>query len=397
MSESAQSVSSSAAIRHRLFGTSLKPTKQQPDSTSETIPSESQSSETLFSGGVEILDEKHNEHIYASPEEVGQNVWRKRWDAAPELWRQFVSTKSKVFGLTEEEEEKLKRKNKTYVPTPPLSGNGGLGTSLIIGTVGTFSKIVMKALNTVHEYRMELLFNFIEYRDKSQGLLTFSNHQSVLDDPILLAAILPNRILLNPQLMRWGLCSLDICFQNSLVGRTLRLGKAIPIQRRGGIAQPFLRTASGKLSNGDWVHIYPEGRTRQIGMGYAKRGVGKLLAMTYEARRGLPIVLPMYHEGVEQILPQSPETNNLKSAFPKLGKQMFIMTGEPLDLTHIFQRLMPDCIAAGGTATDPPPCIRLYEEVADAMGVTMRLLRAEMRRKVRLDHSIDLGEPYELS
>lgn len=397
MSESAQSVSASAAIRHKLFGTPLRQGKRQPDSHTDRVASESKNGEGSSSGVQQNLEEISDESIYLSPEEVGQNVWRKRWDDSPEEWREFVSTKSKILGLTKKEEEKIESKNKSYVATPPLSGNGGFSTALIIGTVGAFSKIFMKTLNTVHEYHMELLYNFIEYRSKSRGLLTFSNHQSVMDDPFLLASILPSRILLNPDIMRWGLCSIDICFQNALVSRTLRLGKAMPIQRRGGISQSFLRTAADKLSNGDWVHIFPEGRIRQYGMGYAKRGVGKLLAMTFEAHRGLPLVLPMYHEGIEQVMPQGPQSNELQCSVPKVGKQMFVMAGEPLDLTHIFQRLMPACTAAGGTAKDASPCLRLYEEVADAMAVTMRLLRAEMRRKVWLDHSVDLGEPYELS
>lgn len=387
-------MSSAATLRQRLFGPPTRSRKAEtPIDEAKSKHRDSSNPGTEVNGSQEAISEA----IHLSAEEVGQNAWQERWDQAPEDWRDFISTKPKIFGLTGREEEKIRVKNQTYVATPPLSGNGGFGTALIIGTVAAFSKVLMKTLNSIHTYRMEMLYDFIEHRSESRGLLTFSNHQSVMDDPFLLAAVLPPRILLKPDLMRWGLCSLDICFQNSLVSRALRLGKAMPIQRRGGISQSFLRTAADKLSNGDWVHVYPEGRVRQIGMGYSKRGVGKMLAMTFEAGRGLPLVLPMYHEGIEQVMPQLPESNKLESSIPKVGKSLFVITGEPLDLAHIFHRLMPACTAAGGTAIDAAPCLRLYEEVADSMAVTLRLLRAEMRRKVRQDHGVDLGEPYELS
>ncbi|CAN8061554.1 unnamed protein product [Agarophyton chilense] len=197
--------------------------------------------------------------------------------------------------------------------------------------------------------------------------------------------------------MRWGLCSLDICFQNTLISRTLRLGKALPIERRGGVSQRYLTDAGQKLTAGDWVHIYPEGRVSQDGMGYAKRGAGKLLAMAYESCQELPLVLPIYHQGVESVMPQDEETHALQSVIPRVGKKIFVITGEVVDLTHVFERYMPACAEAGGTKGDPKPCLKLYEEVADFMGIAMRLLRAELRQRVRKDYEIDLGDPYELS
>lgn len=394
--QSAHSTSPQAAARWKLFGHGRRSSQKDSESSAGSPASASDGSQT--NAGYSADEDRRAETFDEIPNEAAcRNTWERRWDDSPEEWRDFVSLNQKIFGLTEEEEGKIHAKNKTYVATPPLSGNGGIGTAIIIGTVGTFSKVLMTALNDLRLYRMELLYDAIENRSTAKGLLTFSNHQSVMDDPFLLAALLPSRILLNPSLMRWGLCSLDICFQNSFIGRTLRLGKALPIQRRGGVAQSFLRNAAEKLSNGDWVHIYPEGRVRQKGMGYSKRGVGKLLAMTFEARKGLPLIVPMYHEGIEHVMPQKHDTNTLKHSLPRIGKRMFVLAGEPIDLSHIFHRLMPACADAGGTKTDAPPCLRLYEEVADSMAITLRLLRAEMRRKVRDEEGIDLGEPFEFS
>lgn len=326
-----------------------------------------------------------------------RRIWQQRWNEAPESWRRFVANNKKVFGLTDDEEKKIRTRNETYIETPHLTERARFGTTLIIGAVGAFSKILMTAFNKLHLYNMDALYEAIENQNQTGGLLTFSNHQSVTDDPFLLAAMLPARILLNPDLMRWGMCSLDICFQDALISRTLRLGKAIPIERRGGIAQNFLRDAAEKLTHGNWVHVYPEGRVRQDGIGYSKRGVGKLLAMAYEARQGLPAILPIYHEGAEQVMPQDSETHRLESMIPKTRKTLFAMTGEPVDVGHIFDRLMPACAEAGGTRLDPPPCLRLYEEVADFMTITMRLMRAELRKRVHAEQGINLGEPYEFS
>lgn len=385
MADSAQSLPAHAAAREKLFGTARRTASHSTDG--QASPNSSTSETSTMSSEASLNEDPHST----------RRVWERRWDASPEEWRDFLGTISKEYGLTDREVEKIQTRNRTYVETRSLSGNGGVGTSMIIGTVALFSKVFMTSLNELNMYRMHLLYDAIEKRDPSRGLLTFSNHQSVLDDPFLLAAVLPPRILLNPKLMRWGLCSLDICFQNAWISRTLRLGKALPIERLGGITQQFLQTAGEKLVRGDWVHIFPEGRVRQIGMGYSKRGVGKLLAMYYEAHRGLPLVVPMYHEGVEKVMPQAPDSHALESAIPRTGKRLFIMTGEPIDLTHIFHRLMPKCQEGGGTAVDPPACIRLYEEVADSMAITMRLLRAELREKVRSESAADLGEPFELS
>lgn len=396
MAESARPMASAAAAGKHFLGKAQGAAKKGPEVVAAKDGKESRASRTQESTEKQSshLPSLRNYHYYS---QQLTNVWKQRWEQAPETWRKYVSNAPKEFGFTEEEETKTAINNRTYVETPPLTKCGRVGTTLIISAVGAFSKVLLNGFNTLNMYNMHLLYNAIENRQSSQGLLTVSNHQSVLDDPFLLAAILPPRILTSASKMRWGLCSLDICFQNSLVSRALKLGKALPIQRRGGIAQTFLTDAAEKLSDGDWVHIYPEGRVRQEGMGYSKRGVGKLLTMAYEARRGLPMVLPMYHEGAENIMPQSPGTHELKSAVPRRGQQLFVMTGEPVDVSSIFDKLMPACEAAGGTSTDPLPCLRLYEELADFLGITIRLMRAELRKKVRKDHDVDLGDPYEAS
>ena len=383
MSDSAQSTTSSRTAHSSLFRSSnVSPGQENSKSqtTKDTNPSSPHESSKAYFDSTRF-----------------RAAWQELWDKSPDKWKEFVSNLSKVFGLTEDEEEKIRIRNEKYVPTPPLSDGSQIGTAMIVSAVGAFSKVLLTNFNKLHMYDMDTLYEAIEHRDSQVGLLTVTNHRSVLDDPFLLAAILPRRILLSPDKMRWGLCSLDICFQDALIGRTLRLGKAMPICRRGGLQQPFLRVAAEKLNVGDWVHIFPEGRVRQRGMGYSKRGIGKLLAMTYEAKQGLPVILPVYHQGIENVMPQKVDSNQLESSLPRIGHDVYVMTGKPIHVNHIVDRLMPDCLAAGGTINDPPACIQLYEELADFIGISMRLLRAELREKVRKEQNVDLGDPFELS
>ena len=119
--------------------------------------------------------------------------------------------------------------------------------------------------------------------------------------------------------------------------------------------------------------------------------------MSQESAGQLPILLPMWHAGIERIMPQKVDSNDLESHVPKRGQTMYVFIGEPVDVSHIFDRMMPECQASGGTTVDALPCLKLYEEVADFLGVIMRSLRADARKRLRIENDVDLGAPYEYS
>lgn len=320
--------------------------------------------------------------------------------AAPPGWLEAVRSLPKVYGLTSLERKRIADKNQTFVQPPAPGPGDSLASGIVIGIVGTLGRMLMRGLNTLHAYRMEVLFEAIERRSPDQGLVTISNHRSVADDPFMLGAMLPPRILWRPQVMRWGLCSVDICFQNPLLAHFVTIGKALPIMRGGGVGHPFLFAAADKIIRGDWVHIYPEGRVVQSSIGYLKRGLGKMLTIAYEQRGGsvgLPVVLPMYHEGGENVMPQDQSTNDLLRRIPRVGNRMYAIIGDPVDLREIFEQYMPACARAGGTKSDPAECLRLYEQIADRLALSLRLLRAELRMRVHADHGLFLGDPYEVS
>jgi monolysocardiolipin acyltransferase len=63
-------------------------------------------------------------------------------------------------------------------------------------------------------------------------------------------------------------------------------------------------TRSARLLEGDWVHVFPEGRVNQSGtlLHPLRWGVGKLIAsVTANSPSGLPpLVLPIYHTGRQE-------------------------------------------------------------------------------------------------
>ena len=52
-----------------------------------------------------------------------------------------------------------------------------------------------------------------------------SNHASTLDDPAVVAVLLPWDVVLRPRLMRWSVCSQEICFETPAISSFFGAGK----------------------------------------------------------------------------------------------------------------------------------------------------------------------------
>lgn len=98
----------------------------------------------------------------------------------------------------------------------------------VLAIVGTLSKGFMSLL-TATEIEGQQTLQQAFSRPAEQGMITVSNHTAALDDPLLLAAMMPEGSLLKPELFRWGMCATDRCFKTDLMSAFFRAGKVTTI------------------------------------------------------------------------------------------------------------------------------------------------------------------------
>ena len=182
------------------------------------------------------------------------------------------------------------------------------------GAVQGRSTAVMRVMNTLHFHDRHLWDEAFSH--EGNGVLTFSNHVSLFDDPLLIANLGRTAY---PEL-RWIGADDKNFFGNALKGWVYSAGKVVPLVRGGGLEQPGFDHLLERLKLGDWVHIFPEGgRTRDPNARLKtpfKRGIGKLI------EGALPVALPFYHYGMHQILP-------IGASFPKIGQQVNVYFDPP--------------------------------------------------------------------
>lgn len=58
-----------------------------------------------------------------------------------------------------------------------------------------------------------------------------------MDDPLVIAALLPPNVLLDAKNLRWTLCASDRCFSNPVTTAFFRSVKVLPVARGDGIYQ----------------------------------------------------------------------------------------------------------------------------------------------------------------
>lgn len=208
-------------------------------------------------------------------------------------------------------------------------------------------------------------------RPAGTALLSVSNHIATIDDPHLLASIVPYRTLLHAgREMRWGVCASDVCFRpDSVLSRLADSAKVLPVERHAGVWQRQLDTVVEKLSAGEWVHYFPEGKIRQDGRIHPfQRGVGRLAASVDGTQ-----VLPFYHTGCEIIQPTTPSSDKLFSR-PSFGTEVHVIFGKPVDLSRYL------------SLRSTPPFDRhpelLFEVIAHTLEEEVRGLRDELNRRL---------------
>lgn len=203
---------------------------------------------------------------------------------------------------------------------------GGLPRKTVIMAVGTFAKAVASLLNSTSVDNADTLLNLVRSRPPGVPLITVSNHMSTLDDPVMWG--FKGFPTCNADLQRWVLAAEDICFKNPVLSYFFRLGKCIPITRGGGIYQEHMNEALDRLSNGDWLHTFPEGKVCQEDepIRRLKWGTASLIARAPVT----PIVLPIFHHGFQKVMPEN-YIFGKRPPIPLWKKDIKIIVGEPIE------------------------------------------------------------------
>lgn len=68
-------------------------------------------------------------------------------------------------------------------------------------------------------------------------MLQVSNHVAAIDDPFVIASLLPPNMMLDAHNLRWTLCATDRCFNNPVLSAFFRCVKVLPVSRGDGIYQ----------------------------------------------------------------------------------------------------------------------------------------------------------------
>lgn len=212
------------------------------------------------------------------------------------------------------------------------SRSWALASKLTLGGVGVVSKIWAEWLNRTTVYNREALYKAVEERPANQPLVTISNHHSCIDEPVLWGVLKWRHLVTKNELMRWTLGASDVCFEKEWHAKFFSLGRVVPVVRGEGVYQKSMDFILEKLNAGSWVHMFPEGRVNATHEFIRlKWGVGRLIADC----KVTPIVLPLWHMGMDDVLP------NKSPYIPLVGKKVTLVIGRQLEFSEMLSKLRP--------------------------------------------------------
>jgi len=211
-----------------------------------------------------------------------------------------------------------------------MFGSGGFLRHAILSGVATASRAFLTKYHGLEVQGSEHMSAALQ-RPAGQALITVCNHVSAIDDPLVVANIVPQEYYDKPQSLRWTLCASDRCFKYAALAPLFTAAKVLPVTRGGGLAQTGMRAAEERLAQGDWVHIFPEGtRSRNPErMLPVRKGVGRLVAAAAEGSQHAPLVVPFVHSGMEGVMP-------VGSSLPAFDGKVRVVVGEPIRVDDLL-------------------------------------------------------------
>ncbi len=197
-------------------------------------------------------------------------------------------------------------------------------------TIGTWLGVLfylLKALKVIQ------ILHWERFPWKKQNLIVVSNHPS-LCEPILLPLLFFKDYFFHPfKLSSWSIPDKKNYYDRWYWAWVKP--RIIPIERGNKKAEIKAFFAMKKvLESGGRIVFFPEGGRTFRGEEFfysqkgnkirvLKEGIGLLIAKTN------PTILPIWVEGTEKFLPNSPDPDKLYSTFPKLSEKIIIKIGQP--------------------------------------------------------------------
>jgi hypothetical protein len=228
--------------------------------------------------------------------------------------------------------------DRDYHTNPTLTGR--LWSSLVISGVNALTKVGIYGNNIYADLNNNLIYNSVQTNqnksplsqiDPKVPIITFSNHNSTIDDPFIIVKVHPQ---LSRKNCRWEICGQDICFLTPFLASGFISGRVLPIQRGSGLYQPHFTRLHNLLSNGEWIHLFPEGKV-QFTPNYDgsehelteppsqllpfKWGVGSLVAEAM-LRGQVPKVIPVTHT--------SARCHSRSNGIPKFFTDASVLVGD---------------------------------------------------------------------
>ncbi|KAK2605088.1 hypothetical protein N8I77_007961 [Diaporthe amygdali] len=271
-------------------------------------------------------------------------------------------------------------------------------SAMVMGLTGTLSQGFLNGLNDVQTTGLDNFVRILESREdpfqRQRGLITVSNHISVIDDPVIWG-VLPLRMAFQPWNLRWSLGAHDICFSNKLLSTFFTLGQVLPTHRtlhsqHAGLFQPTMTQAvrllsaypfkttgehtvlapeqpkivtresllqdlrdpfsegsltfstngrdvhtapSAFLSNRHaWVHIFPEGLVHQHAQRQMRYFKWGVARLILEAEP-MPDMVPMFIDGTSDIMN---ENRTWPRPLPRPWKKVHVAFGDKVDMEATF-------------------------------------------------------------